>query len=195
MDSRAAILNKVRQNKPSIETNINLSQFHVGLKNDLIQAYCESLKANGGDSIVLNNKSELEEILTKEIAGQTFVDLTNTIQSPQRQEISKINHPKELANVKVLIVQVKLGVAENAAIWLEDEMLQKVRVLPFIVERSIFIIHKESIVPTMHHAYQELGTMETGFGIFIAGPSKTADIEQNLVIGAHGTKSHLVILI
>jgi L-lactate dehydrogenase complex protein LldG len=117
------------------------------------------------------------------------------IQSEHGVDVTQIVYPKELANVKVLIVRGKLGVAENAAIWLEDEMLQKVRVLPFIVERSIFIVSKENIVPTMHHAYQELGAIKTGFGTFIAGPSKTADIEQNLVIGAHGTKSHLVILV
>lgn len=195
MDSRTAILNKVRQNKPSVDTNINLSQFHIDVNDDMVKAYSENLKANGGEVIVLNDNSKLEEILSKEIEGQSFVDLTGVIQTELGVDVSEIEYPKELADVKVLIVRGKLGVAENAAIWLEDEILKKVRVLPFIVERSIFIINKDNIVPTMHHAYEELGTINTGFGTFIAGPSKTADIEQNLVIGAHGTKSHLVILV
>jgi L-lactate dehydrogenase complex protein LldG len=34
-----------------------------------------------------------------------------------------------------------------------------------------------------------------GFATFIAGPSKTADIEQSLVLGAHGPRSLIVFLI
>jgi L-lactate utilization protein LutC len=34
-----------------------------------------------------------------------------------------------------------------------------------------------------------------GFATFIAGPSKTADIEQSLVLGAHGPRSMTVFLL
>ena len=36
---------------------------------------------------------------------------------------------------------------------------------------------------------------EPGFGLFISGPSKTADIELALVIGAHGARSTMVFLV
>jgi L-lactate dehydrogenase complex protein LldG len=46
----------------------------------------------------------------------------------------------------------------------------------------------------MHQAYERIGNQEYGFGTFIAGPSKTADIEQSLVLGAHGARGLTVFL-
>ena len=69
------------------------------------------------------------------------------------------------------------------------------RALPFIAENLALVIHKKDIVPHMHAAYERIAEANYGFGTFIAGPSKTADIEQSLVLGAHGPRSMTVFLI
>jgi L-lactate dehydrogenase complex protein LldG len=70
-------------------------------------------------------------------------------------------------------------------VWLREDDLRE-RVLPFIAKNLAVIIDRRAIVPTMHEAYQTIGYADYGFAAFIAGPSKTADIEQSLVLGAHG---------
>jgi L-lactate dehydrogenase complex protein LldG len=69
------------------------------------------------------------------------------------------------------------------------------RVLPFICQHLAVVVDAKNIVPTMHEAYQRIGDSLYGFGTFIAGPSKTADIEQSLVLGAHGPRSMTVFLL
>ena len=68
------------------------------------------------------------------------------------------------------------------------------RVIPFITEHLVIVLSKENLVDTLHQAYKRIGEEHSGFGLFVAGPSKTADIEQSLVIGAHGPVSLTVIL-
>ena len=87
-----------------------------------------------------------------------------------------------------------VGVAENAAIWLAVKEVVK-RVLPFIAQHLVIIVDERDLVPTMHEAYARLDVRDSNYGVFVAGPSKTADIEQSLVIGAHGPRSMMVILV
>ncbi|MDB5022907.1 MAG: lactate utilization protein [Mucilaginibacter sp.] len=68
------------------------------------------------------------------------------------------------------------------------------RALPFSQHLAV-IIEADAIAASMHEAYKRINQANYGFGSFIAGPSKTADIEQSLVIGAHGPKSMTVFIL
>lgn len=85
------------------------------------------------------------------------------------------------------------GVAENGGIWLDSTSVSS-RVRPFIAENLALIISKSKICSNMEELYRVVSPASTGFGVLISGPSKTADIEQCLVYGAHGAINHYVIL-
>ena len=110
---------------------------------------------------------------------------------PGRVRLAKTMDGLSLAEIEVLEIDGEFGVAENGAIWLTEDALPH-RVAPFICQH--LVIHVSEIVPTMHAAYARLGEVKSGFGLFLSGPSKTADIEQSLVIGAHGARSLTVVL-
>ena len=104
-----------------------------------------------------------------------------------------VTHPKDLAHVEVAILRAAVGVAENGAMWVSESACGQ-RVLPFIAQHLVLLLDKSRIVPHMHAGYAAIQIDTDGFGVWIAGPSKTADIEQSLVIGAHGPRSLVVVL-
>lgn len=99
----------------------------------------------------------------------------------------------KLSQLDSVILEGQFGVAENGAIWLDDSNFPN-RIIPFIAEHLIICLDPGKIVLDMHQAHALLGKVQTGFGVFISGPSKTADIEQNLVFGAHGAKELTVLI-
>ena len=98
-----------------------------------------------------------------------------------------------LARLDVLVCPGAFGVAENGAVWLPESGMGS-RAAPFLAQHLVLVLDRNAIVPDMHAACDRLEAFREGYGVFVAGPSKTADIEQTLVIGAHGPRSLLVLL-
>lgn len=102
--------------------------------------------------------------------------------------------PHELQDIDYAILPGHFAVAENAAVWVTDEGVPH-RAIYFIAQHVALVMPAANVVHNMHEAYQRIRFERSGFGSFISGPSKTADIEQSLVIGAHGARSLTVFLL
>lgn len=105
------------------------------------------------------------------------------------QPIPPGEDPHGFADVSVAIFCGALGVAENGAVGLDGREASP-RALPVLCERLILLLDTSRIVPDMHAALGELpaDALAHHHFTFIAGPSKTADIEGELVLGAHGPR-------
>ena len=99
----------------------------------------------------------------------------------------------DLNGTDVGIIQGEVGVAENGCIWIPQTM--KERAVCFISEELVILLSKSNVVNNMHEAYKRIKMTNYGYGVFISGPSKTADIEQALVMGAQAARGVTVILI
>lgn len=99
---------------------------------------------------------------------------------------------QELNGTDVGIVRGELGVAENGCVWIPQTM--KERAVCFISEYLVIVLSRRAIVSNMHQAYARINMTDYGYGTFISGPSKTADIAQALVMGAQATRGVTVIL-
>jgi L-lactate dehydrogenase complex protein LldG len=100
---------------------------------------------------------------------------------------------QELDGTDVTVVKGELGVAENACVWIPQATKEKAAY--FICEYLVILLDKTRIVNNMHEAYKQIEFNDYGFGSFISGPSKTADIEQALVMGAQSARGVTVVLV
>lgn len=99
---------------------------------------------------------------------------------------------QDLDKTDVGVVRGTVGVAENACIWIPQTM--KERSVCFMAEYLVIMLSRKDIVSNMHEAYRMIEFAGYGFGTFISGPSKTADIEQALVYGAQAARGVTVFL-
>jgi L-lactate dehydrogenase complex protein LldG len=186
MNSREKILNAIRGIARDEKELPELPDF--GVVGELETVFSQSILGNKGEVLDL---SAFESWLAMQDFSKV-VSLSNSF--PQKSTIPIPSDPHELDDLNLAILDAQFGVAENGAIWLDDSQLS-LRAIPFITEHLVLVLKRTNLVPTLHQAYQKIGDQDSGFGLFIAGPSKTADIEQSLVIGAHGAKSLRVVLI
>jgi L-lactate dehydrogenase complex protein LldG len=193
MTIRDKILHKIVVNQPDLVPLPEIKIDDVIRYDNNYDQFKRTLEGIGGRVILINDISILKNELTEDRATGNFI--INTL-----PEIGNVNDSTfslsatELENLEKVYLKGTIGVSENGSVWLYENQLNN-RLLPFICQHLVLVIQLKDIVPTLHHAYQKINISKEGFGVFIAGPSKTADIEQSLVIGAHGSRSTTVYVI
>ncbi len=186
MSSREKILSAIRGIALEPKNLPEIPEF--GISGEVAESFVQSILGNKGEVL---SRAEFDAWLAA-VKHPKIISLSAHF--PGISTVSLPEDPHGLEDLGLAILDGQFGVAENGAIWLEDAELG-LRVLPFITEHLVIVLERTDLVETMHQGYTRIGDAYSGFGVFIAGPSKTADIEQSLVIGAHGAKSLRVVLV
>jgi len=190
MSSRDNILKAIRDKKP-VRLPLPVDYYPALDQVDLVQTFSDSAIAVGGSVEHFNTVDEaVNRFESSRTVGQRIINCLSPMNGIDPSPIAGA----QFEDVHLCLISGEFGVAENAAIWVDCSKLPH-RSLPFIAENLVIVLKKDQLVANMHEAYRRLDISNLSFGLFIAGPSKTADIEQSLVIGAHGAKSLIIAII
>jgi L-lactate dehydrogenase complex protein LldG len=192
---REAILKSIKENKPTLIPLpvLDLNNFKEDI--NLLDEFKEKVKLVGGSIKELSSSETLENEIKKLYPkAKDIIDCSGQDTSLATISISKETDPKDLQHIDLAIIKGEFGVAENGSVWISEEAYP-VRVLPFITNDLVIVLEKDKLYLHMHKAFSMISKRERTFGTFISGPSKTADIEQCLVVGAQGAMSLSIILI
>ena len=144
-----------------------------------------------GSAVVVCPREDLARVLSGAVG-----DAASTLSYVEgvSSTVAPVAGPHLLDTLDVVACASALGVAENGAVWIatSDSIL---RAALFLATRVVIVIDEKDLVDDLHQAYERIDVRRHAFGAFIAGPSKTADIEQSLVIGAHGPKELTLVLV
>ena len=192
--SRNSILSALKKNKPA-PVPLPAIALPEQQEADLLESFTNVAVNIGSRVVNVNSYQEIEATLSK-----LFPDAKEVIAHVEGNSVFRAKSldvaadPHSLEAVDLAVLEGQFAVAENSAIWLSEAQMGQ-RVLPFICQHLALIIRRKNMVASMHHAYQRTAGTDQGYGVFIAGPSKTADIEQSLVLGAHGPRSLTVFIL
>ena len=149
-------------------------------------------RAAGGEAVWLDGATTLDEVVRRcypdaKSVASALPEVTLATVNPDRVE-----DPRELVDIDLGVVSGAFGVAENGAVWIPQDIRHKA--LYFGATALMVVIPRDALVDTMHEALARPELDDFEYGCFMSGPSKTADIEQALVFGAHGPMSITVVL-
>ena len=213
--SKADILGRVRD---SLKVNTHIPSPKVQYANPMNYTHKELLeeyKLNQSNNKAIVHETNLDtlestiaeilgEVKAKEVLYNTDVSLDFKGMEakfiPYTQSVDSIRG--ELFGIDTSIVEARCGVANLGIVGLSANP-QAPRLSSLITNNCIYLLKKEHIVENLYAGIECIKTYEKNRSgseilptniIFVAGPSRTADIELQTVFGVHGPRVVYVVL-
>ena len=193
MASKEDILKKYRANVRQQFDMPDLSDIKATTYPEPLVQFVKMSEMVGGQVIEVDPGRDINTLIkglypdAKEIASN-LPEVTIATRNPDT-----VGRARDLNGTDVGIIRGMFGVAENGCIWIPQQMKEKA--VCFISENLVILLPKSQIVNNMHEAYKRIEFNDYGYGTFISGPSKTADIAQVLVMGAQAARSVTILLL
>lgn len=212
--SRDSILQAVREaTRTNPIQSVKPTHFDTMIydRENLLSVYTQYQKANMAhlitttkDSLVNSINEIIKECDIKELlCAKNIANMPDSfMQSLETQTLlydtSVDSMRDKLFSIEASILHAQVGVANLGIVGLGTNECNP-RLASLVVKTCIILLHKETIVPNLFSAFKILKTsgqdsnLPTNI-VFLAGPSRTADIELQTVFGVHGPQNVYVVL-
>jgi len=191
MSSRDEVLRRVRKNQPPPQPLPAVPVFEA-VMGPAVESFKAALVRMGGKLAVAPADGDLDA-LVRQLFPEAKVVCSATPEVAGNRPLDQVRSPGELNDVDVGVVRAVYGVAETGSVWLTDEQF-RVNTLGFLAQHLVVLLDPACIVGNLHHAYRDRAQFDARYGVFMTGPSATADIEGVLIHGAQGIRTLTVIL-
>ena len=192
MTSREYILSQIRDSRRQSVDMPDLATINPVEYQDRIEKFMRTVEQVGGHAVLLDAGADVNAEL-RNIYPSAKVIASSLSYIDADKDPDMVAEASDLADVDLGVVEGRIAVAENGCVWVPQTM--KERAVMFISQSLAIIVDRNDIVSNMHEAYSQIHTPDLGYGCFISGPSKTADIAQALVMGAQAAREVAVVII
>ena len=191
MSARDDILARIRKNQPAPTALPEVPTFDAA-GGALLERFKAGVARMGGKVVEAPAAGRVDALVRKLFPdARVFCSATDEV--PGNHPLDPLRPPADLDSVEVGVVRAVYGVAETGSVWLTDAQF-KVSALGFLSQHLVVLLDPARIVANLHHAYRERAQFDAAYGVFMTGPSATADIEGVLIHGAQGIRSLTVVL-
>ena len=196
MSAREDILKRLRQNTHEVCDMPNLDGLKpITFADPVVEFIQKTTTTAGAQLIELAEGESLNEVVRRAYPDAKVI--ASNLEGVEAQMNPDVADAQQLMTVDVGVIEGKIGVAENACIWIPQQMKEKA--VCFAAPRLVILLRRNAIVSNMLDAYDCINASQEyfqqyKFGTFISGPSKTADIEGALVYGAQAARAVTVVL-
>ena len=198
MSTKEDILSRLRQNTRETYDLPDFGSIKPITYADPVEEFKTKTTTTAGAKLIeLDDEANLNEVI-REAYPDAKIIASNLPGVEADLNPDAVGSAQELMKVDVGVVEGRIGVAENACIWIPQQMKEKA--ICFASEQLVIVLRRQDIVNNMHEAYERIEQSQEffqqyKFGTFISGPSKTADIESALVYGAQAARGVTVVLV
>lgn len=217
MNNRDEILKQINKYKYHYKKNdISLMQDKSIFRNypenddDLIPTFINQLENLSGEGYFIENKEIFREIFT-EVLKDINPDFCRTHKSPLLNKIKKTHtelakyfqhiDEENIDNISFSKFEVGITTADALIARTGSVLLTSAsaagRRLSVLPPTHVVIAEKSQVVRSLEDAFRILKSVSYNwsYATVISGPSRTSDIEKQLVLGAHGPKRLIVFIL